>query len=316
MTPSRPPRPEPPPRVCVFGESIVDELPTGPLPGGAPLNVAAHAAGFGLAPLLVTRVGRDAPGELLLSALRSAGVPVEGVQEDPALPSGRAVVTLRSGAPRFEIPPGAAFDAIDAEAAVRTVLAFRPRVVVLGTLAQRDPVSRNALHEVLSATNALRLADLNLRAPWYDGAVVCRTLAAAQVVKVSDEELDEVRRLLCLTLRDPEALSEDVVRRFHLKALHVTRGSRGAFVAARTGGDAVSFFEAPPSDPGGAVVDTIGAGDAYTATVLLGLALGWTAEESLRHGVGFAGAVTRIAGALPAERSFYDPFLDSWKAAA
>jgi len=316
VTPSRQPRPEAPPRVCVFGESIVDELPTGPLPGGAPLNVAAHAAGFGLAPLLLTRVGSDAPGALLLSALRSAGVPEEGVQRDPGLPTGRAVVTFRSGAPRFDIPPGAAFDAIDAEAAVRAVRAFRPRVVAFGTLAQRDAVSRAALHEVLAATKALRLADLNLRAPWYDGAVVCGTLAAAHVVKASDEELDEVRRLLCLTLRDPEALSEDVVRRFHLKALHVTRGARGAFVAARTGGDVVSFFEEPASEPGGVVVDTVGAGDAFTATVLLGLARGWTAGESLRHGVGFAGAVTRIAGALPRDRSFYAPFLEQWRTAA
>lgn len=314
----RAPRPSRPaePRVCVFGESIVDELPTGPLPGGAPLNVAGHAAAFGLAPLLLTRVGRDAPGALLVSALRSAGVPEEGVQEDPALPTGRAVVTFRGGSPRFEIPPGSAFDAIDAEAAVRAVRAFRPRVVAFGTLAQRDPVSRAALHEVLSATKATRLADLNLRAPWYDGAVVCRALSAAHVVKASDEELAEVRRLLCLPGRDDESLSAEVVRRFRLKALHVTRGARGAFVAERTRDGGVAFLESPASEPGGELVDTIGAGDAYTATVLLGLALGWTAPEALRRGVGFAGAVTRIAGALPAERSFYAPFLDSWRAAA
>lgn len=312
----RTPLPEDSPHVCVFGESIVDELPTGPLPGGAPLNVAAHAAGFGLAPLLLTRIGSDAPGGLLLSALRSAGVPEDGVQEDPALPTGRAVVTFRSGVPRFEIPPGAAYDAIDAETAVRAVHAFRPRVVAFGTLSQRDPVSRAALHEVLSATNATRLADLNLRAPWYDGAVVCRTLSAAHVVKVSDEELAEVRRLLCLTPRDPETLSAEVVRRFGLQALFVTCGARGASVSARTGDDVVSFSEAPASEPGGELVDTVGAGDAFTATVLLGLARGWSAGEALRRGVGFAGAVTRIAGALPADRSFYAPFLESWRSAA
>lgn len=316
MTTSRPRRPEAPPRVCVFGESLVDELPSGPLPGGAPLNVAGHAAGFGLAPLLVTRVGPDATGALLRVALRSAGIPESGVQDDPALPTGRAVVTLRGGAPRFEIPAGAAFDAIDAGAAVRAVRAFRPRVVVFGTLAQRDPVSRGALADLLSATTALRLADLNLRAPWYDGAVVCRTLAAADVVKASDEELEEVRRLLSLGLREREALSTDVVRRFRLGALYVTCGAHGAFVAAPTEDGGVSFAEVPASAPAGEVVDTVGAGDAFTAAVLLGLVRGWTSEETLRRGAELAGAVTRIAGALPADRSFYAPFLASWRTAA
>lgn len=316
MTTPRTPRPDAAPRVAVFGEALVDELPSGPVPGGAPLNVAAHAAALGLEPLLVTRVGRDAAGATLRAALLAAGVGQGGVQEDPDLPTGRAAVTLRGGAPRFEIPPGAAFDAIDAKEAARAVRASRPRAVVFGTLAQRDPASRAALGEVLSATKALRLVDLNLRAPWYDGAVVCRALSSAHVVKASDEELAEVRRLLCLTLRDPEALSADVVRRFRLKALHVTRGARGAFVATRTGADVVSFFEAPAAAAGGEVVDTVGAGDAYTAAVLFGLVRGWTAEESLRRGVAFAGAVTRVAGALPPDRAFYAPFLGEWEAAA
>lgn len=317
MTPHRPhpPRSRPSRRVCVFGEALVDELPSGPVPGGAPLNVACHAAGFGLEPLLLSRVGRDTAGEALLAAIAARGVPAEGVGVDPALPTGRAVVSLRGGAPRFEIPRGAAFDAIDPAAAARAARAWRPAVVVFGTLALRSPASRAALTEVLSATRTLRLADLNLRAPWYDGAVVCRALSAAQVVKLSDEELEEVRRLLSLPLRDPEALAADVVRRFRLRALHVTRGARGAWVAARTG-DVLSFAEAPADGPGGAVVDTVGAGDAFTSVVLLGLVHGWTAAESLRRGVAFAGAVTRIPGAVPSDAGFYAPFLSRWAEAA
>jgi fructokinase len=260
----------------------------------------------------VTRVGNDEAGAALLAALAGAGADASGVQVDAVRPSGRAVVSLRGGVPRFEIPEGAAFDAIDGEAAGRATKEWAPSVVAFGTLAQRDPIPRGALHEVLSATQALRLADLNLRAPWYDGSVVCRTLAAADVVKVSDEELDEVRRLLCLALRDPEALSADVVLRFRLRALFVTCGAKGAFVAARTGGDVVTFVEAPAAEPPGPVVDTVGAGDAFTSVVLLGLVKGWTAEESLRHGVDFAGAVTRIAGATPGEPGFYAPFLSKW----
>lgn len=304
------------PRVCVFGEALVDELPAGPVPGGASLNVAAHAAAFGLEPLLLTRLGADEAGTSLRACLAAVGVPTDGVQEDPRRPTGRAVVSLRGGVPRFEIPAGTAFDAIDGAVAALAVEAWRPSVVAFGTLAQREPASRTALREVLSATSAVRLADLNLRAPWYDGSVVCRALAAADVVKVSDEELAEVRRLLSLPLQDLEALAAYVVRRFDLKALYVTRGAKGAYVATRRDGDVVTFAEVPAASPGGTVIDTVGAGDAFTATVLLGLARNWTAEESLRRGVGFAGAVTRISGAVPSDRGFYVPFLEEWRGIA
>jgi fructokinase len=299
------------PRACVFGEALVDELPDGPVPGGAPLNVACHAAGFGLSPLLVTRVGRDEAGDTLVAALAAAGVPPGGVQVDPSRPTGRAVVSFRGAAPRFEIPDGSAFDAIDGAAAARAVREARPSVVAFGTLAQRGPPSREALRGVLSATKATRLVDLNLRAPWYDAFVVVQTLSEATVVKLSDEELEEVRSLLSLAARDPEALAAEVVDRFRLRALFVTRGAKGAFVASRAGGE-VRFAQAPASDPGGPVIDTVGAGDAFTSVVLLGLVRGWSAEESLVHGVAFAGAVTRIPGATPADRSFYAPFLEEW----
>ncbi|HRY42396.1 MAG TPA: PfkB family carbohydrate kinase [Thermoanaerobaculia bacterium] len=316
MTP--PPAPHRPPsarRVAVFGEALVDELPSGARPGGAPLNVAAHAAAFGLSPLLLTRLGPDPAGLTLRAAMTSRGIPVEGVQSDPTFPTGRAVVTLRGGIPRFEIPAGAAFDAIDGAAAARAVREARPAVVAFGTLALREPASREALREVLDASPAVRLVDLNLRAPWYDGAVVTRALSAAHVVKASDEELDELRRLLCLTLREPEALAADVVRRFRLKALYVTRGARGAAVSWRSG-DVVHRAEADAAGSHDEVVDTVGAGDAFTAVVLLGLVRHWTAEESLRRGVEFAAAVTRIAGATPEEPSFYAPFLAQWPEAS
>ena len=315
MTSSRtPPRPPDASRVAVFGEALVDELPSGGRPGGAPLNVAAHAAAFGLSPLLLTRLGSDPAGHALRAAMEARSIPVDGVQSDPALPTGRAVVTLRGGVPRFEIPAGAAFDAIDGAAAARSVRGARPSVVAFGTLALREPASREALREVLDASPAVRLVDLNLRAPWYDGAVVTRALSAAHVVKASDEELDELRRLLCLTLREPEALAADVVRRFRLKALYVTRGAQGAAVSWRSG-DVVHRAEAEAVGSQDEVVDTVGAGDAFTSVVLLGLVRRCTAEESLRRGVEFAGAVTRIAGATPEEPSFYAPFLAQWSEA-
>jgi hypothetical protein len=74
-----------------------------------------------------------------------------GIEVDPALPTGRAVVSLRGGSPRFEIPEGVAFDAIDGAAASRAAREWRPSVVAFGTLALRSPASRAALATATAA---------------------------------------------------------------------------------------------------------------------------------------------------------------------
>jgi len=47
--------------VC-YGEVVWDNLPSGPVPGGAPMNVAIRAASFGMNTAIISKVGDDDPG--------------------------------------------------------------------------------------------------------------------------------------------------------------------------------------------------------------------------------------------------------------
>jgi len=221
---------------------------------GAPLHVAAHLASFGWDVQAVCRVGDDADGRAICRRLEEHGVGISLVEVDPVLPTGTVSVTLDpAGRPSFTIRRPAAWDAVAGPAVVpaHDVLCF-------GTLALRDPRSRAALTRLL-APGTRRVVDANLRPPDYDADRVRFAVTRSDILKLSDEELPEVARLLGVP-PDPRSL-------FGLgpEWVCLTRGPAGAELHHR---DGRSWDE-----PGqaAAVVDTVGAGDAFLAGFIDGL---------------------------------------------
>jgi fructokinase len=293
--------------VVLFGEALVDELPRGRVPGGAPLNVACHLRALGARPLLVTRVGRDADGRRLERTMDRRGLDRRGVQRDPARPTARVTVRLHEEGPRFEIPPEQAFDAVDAGAAVAAVDGTAPRLVYFGTLAQRATPSRQSLEALLKASPGTRFLDVNLREPWFDRDVVHRSLELADVVKINEDEAGEIASLLEMAPAG-RGFRSALTSRYRLASVVVTRGPRGA---VRQDGNGVETAT-PPSRRALRVVDTVGAGDAFSAVLLLGILRGWAAGTALSRADAFARAVCGLTGAVPRRRSFYDRFLGEW----
>ncbi len=293
--------------VLLFGEALVDELPGGRVPGGAPFNVACHLRELGASPLLVTRIGRDEDGGRLVAAMRRRGLDVRGVQRDGRRPTARVVVRPGADGPRFLIPDDQAFDAIDAATARAAVGSGAPRVVYFGTLAQRREVSRETLAGLLDKVSGRRFLDLNLRAPWFDREVVDASLRKAAVAKMNEGEAAEVARLLGL----PEhgvPFRQAIAARYGLGGIVVTRGADGAVYRDADGTEAL----VGPAARTRRIVDTVGAGDAFSAVQILGILRGWSAEETLRGADDFARAVCRLRGAVPRRLSFYEPFRKRW----
>src|SRR5215210_5874429 len=75
-------------RVVCFGEVLWDILPSGALPGGAPMNVAYHLKKLGTNPALITKIGTDDYGKKLVNILSDAGVTTEYFQVDYERPTG------------------------------------------------------------------------------------------------------------------------------------------------------------------------------------------------------------------------------------
>jgi fructokinase len=294
--------------VLLFGEALIDELPGGRVPGGAPFNVACHLGALGARPLLVTRVGRDAEGRRLERTMQRRGLDRRGVQRDPSRRTARVTVRLGEDGPRFEIPRDQAFDGIDAGAAIAALDGAAPRIVYFGTLAQRSATSRTALEALLQASPGTRFLDANLRAPWYDRDVVHRSLQLADIVKINEEECTEIASLLEMAPAG-RGFRSTITSRYDLSSVVVTRGPRGAVQQNKSGVEIAT----PPPRRATRVVDAVGAGDAFSAVLLLALLRGWAPETAVLRADAFARGVCRLRGAVPRRSSFYTRFLAEWK---
>jgi len=286
-------------RPLLFGEVLYDCFPDGNrVLGGAPLNVACHLRALGLDPYLVSRVGDDEAGHEVLEAMRERTLDRAGIQIDPARPTGRVAVRIDAGEPRFHILPDQPWDHIAA-------LPDPPPGVGLvyhGTLALRDPRSRRSLTELRCAIAAPVFVDVNLRDPWWDATLVADTLDGARWCKLND---DELRRLA-----GPGDLPDAALRlvtRHGLERAFVTLGAAGAFAL---GADGDCHAVAP--QPGIAVIDTVGAGDAFAAAVIAGLLGSWGVEATLRRADRLACGVCGLRGAVAANQVFYQQLCARW----
>ena len=295
--------------MALFGEVLADRFPDRSVLGGAPFNVARHLQAFGLHPVLITRTGNDALREELLASMERFGMDTLGVQCDPIHPTGQVIVHMEQGGHRFEISPTQAYDFVHAGVARMVALSTQPDLIYFGTLAQRHKVSRRALNSLLQSVRAPRMLDINLRAPWYDAQTLKRSLLRADLLKINDEELTVIARLMRLPGDSAAAQARALIAQFSLQQLLVTCGADGAWHLDADGIET-------RTDRGmltGGIVDTVGAGDGFASVFILGTLQGWPASLTLARANRFAAAVCGIRGAIPDGLSFYQPFLQEWE---
>jgi fructokinase len=305
--------------VAVFGEALVDDFGDRRVIGGAPFNVARHLAALEQDALMLTRVGLDGNGARMRAEFERFGLSMAGLQVDATLPTGRVSVERHGdGGHRFTILPHQAYDAIEADGAVAAMTAAAPATLYFGTLAQREPASRDTLARLLAATDACRYLDLNVREGQVTERCVFASLHAADIVKVNEEELQDLfgwythMRLPTgdMACSDVRHACATLLRVFNLTGLIVTLGPRGA---VWFGADGAYHATPGPSAPV-RLADTVGAGDAFSAVFLLGRARGWPLDTTLSRANEFAGAVCGIVGAVPDDNAFYRPFIERWTA--
>ena len=314
--PSPTPAARPSRAVLVLGEALVDRFADGPVVGGAPFNVARSLAAFGVPTTMVTRIGRqDDDGVRVLDSALRFGLHDGAIQRDDVRPTGVVTVVERDGQHRFHIHDDAAWDHLDLDEALRALAWSSPRIVYFGTLAQRRPTAARAIRALLDRTPALRYLDLNLRAGQDNRDLAAQSLQRADWVKVND---DELRTLLVWFAPALDAATDDdsptmregvrlLMGRFALSRLIVTRGDRG-YAAYDARARRIAHGAACPVDR---VVDTVGAGDAFSAACLALLSAGRPIRSSLEAGNRFAAAICGQRGALPEDASFFQ----AWRSA-
>jgi fructokinase len=283
----------PKPLVIGVGELLWDLLPCGKQPGGAPANFAYHARELGADSLVVSRVGDDPLGREILGHLAGLGLRTDGISTDPEVPTGTVAVSLDpQGKPAYTIQEPSAWDFIEAREDILRQAA-RADAVCFGTLAQRNPVARGAIQAVLRATppGALRIFDVNLRQHFWSRALIVESLQLASVFKLNEEELPLVAGALGVT-GDESSVLRQIAGRFKLRAVVLTKGASGSVLL--TGETVVSQGVSRQT-----VVDTVGAGDAFTAALAMGLLRGCPLPDVQRIATEVAGYVSSCSGATP-----------------
>lgn len=281
------------PVVVGLGEALWDVLPDGDHFGGAPANVALHARALGADAWLISAVGRDARGRAALARLDAAGVQRDAVAlVDHSTGVVRVSLDAR-GQPVYDIAADSAWDYLPWSTAVQQVAA-QADAIAFGTLAQRSPVSRVTIRRAVASTRdtAWRLFDVNLRQSYYDAEVLQASLELASAVKLNDEELPVVARLCGLAAAPAVDQLRVLCDRFDLKLAALTRGACGAVLVTP---EAVCESAAPPT----VVADTVGAGDAFAAAMLIELLAGRPLVDVSRRANAVAAYVCSQPGATP-----------------
>jgi len=283
-------------RIVAIGDGLWDMFPDGPRFGGATANYACHASILGAEVQMVSGVGSDKPGDALLQVYRKHGVNTDLVQVLQDYPTGVVEVELtQSGLPTFTIGENAAWDHWEWNQEIETTVR-KADALYFGTLGQRGPSARAGIRMALAIAqdqNIPRILDINLRAPFYDHALIRESIALCSVLKLSDEELTEVGQACewTETLSDTDTLGE-LRSKFGLDLVVMTRGAEGAFLIHSDG------MVEHPGVPA-TVVDTVGAGDSFTASLTFGLLAGKEYAEILENACKVASGVCSHAGAVP-----------------
>jgi fructokinase len=296
-----------PKKVLAYGETLWDLLPTGAVLGGAPFNFAYRVNSLGDRGLIVSRLGRDELGLKAASQAVALGMDTSYIQWDDHHPTGTVKITLdEKNNPDYYIVPGVAYDHIKANDSLLEIAAASD-CLCFGTLIQRTPTARQTLQKLFaSAGKSIKLLDINLRKNCYTRQTTTLSLQEADILKLNEEEAQELAEMFGTSARDIPAFSQEMIERWGLCYSLVSFGERGAFAVSKEGDKAyVPGYEV-------ALVDPCGSGDAFTAGFVHLLLRDKPLAECLELANALGAMVARQAGATaPISPDHIKKFMDA-----
>jgi fructokinase len=281
-------------RVLVLGEVLWDLFPASVRLGGAALNFAAHIKRLGHEPVLVSAVGTDELGDEAIQAITTLGLDPSFLQKTERFKTGTAAVQLGPGdQTSFVIERPAAYDAVQlSDGDIEQIIKWKPEWLYYGTLFSSSVTGKDVLRRLLEALpQAKRFYDLNLRPGSDSPELVFELLRAANVVKLNEEELRSVHEFTQLPA-ETEAFCRAGAERFGWDAVCITLGARGCAMLA-----AGEYVEVNGHRVD--VADTVGAGDAFAAAFMHGIASNRPASEIAGVSNRVGALVASVHGAIP-----------------
>jgi fructokinase len=286
-------------KALTFGEILWDIIEGKPYIGGAPFNLAAHLSKMGCDVAMISALGDDDLGLRAFERAESFNIDTRYIVNIPDVPTGTVDVFLDSkGLPDYTIHEHTAWDQLTISPSGFKGLASEQRdVICFGTLAQRTAGNRKLLLSILSQASSKHVFyDVNLRQQYFQSDWITESLKYSSIVKLNDEEAEVISKLLyresVSSLKDEERFAESIAADFGLRTVLITRGKEGALVYCNGVSAEVTCGDV-------SIVDTVGAGDSFSAGFLRAYLSGRSALESARFASTVADFVVGMRGAIP-----------------
>jgi fructokinase len=251
------------PKVVCFGETLWDIFPDKKVIGGAPLNVALRLHSLGAESSIISRVGNDQDGKGILDYLKKESFDDHLIQIDKELQTGNVQVHLdKMNTATYTISEPVAWDRISIEEAHIERIA-QSDAFIFGSLSCRNSISRNTLFNYLSHAK-FKVFDANLRPPNYQIKTVIKLMLEADMIKLNDEELEELITFYQISSKSIEGQIIDLSKKTTTPIMCITLGAKGAILYAEG-----KFYK--NSGYKVTVKDTVGAGDSFLASLVFQL---------------------------------------------
>ena len=278
-------------RVVSFGEILWDKLPSGKVPGGAPLNFAYRLNFFQNSLSIISKVGDDSLGKGLTEFLNKNGLDTEYIQISKIYKTGEVNVSIdKNGIADYDILNPVAWDDISLN--LKNIeLTKNSSVFVFGSLICRNMTSRRTLKELLKIA-PFKLFDINLRSPYYNMNLIEELMLSSDFIKFNYEEIEEISTIYINKKATLENMIETISEKTKTKNICVTMGEKGACYYTNN-----SFYYQDGFKIN--VLDTVGAGDSFLATLVEGILNKTKPQEILKKACAVAALVASKEGATP-----------------
>lgn len=278
-------------RVVSFGEILWDKLPSGKAPGGAPLNFAYRLNSFQNSLSIISKVGDDSLGKELLEFLNKNGLDTEHIQISKNYKTGEVNVSIdKNGIADYDILNPVAWDDISLNLKNKE-LTKNSSVFIFGSLICRNTISRRTLKELLKIA-PFKLFDINLRSPYYNMNLIEKLMLSSDFIKFNYEEIEEISTIYINKKATLENMIETISEKTKTKNICVTMGEKGACYYTNN-----SFYYQDGFKIN--VLDTVGAGDSFLATLVEGILNKTKPQEILKKACAVAALVASKEGATP-----------------
>ena len=288
--------------ILVVGEILFDVFEKEKQLGGAPFNFAYHLKNFGFPVRYISRIGNDTHGKEILNILEHHHFSIDDIQIDDKYDTGTVIVQLSSsGNPTFHINTDVAYDYINYLPKEHSTLIDMADFIYFGTLVQRSKQGFENIQRFMEnrRPDTVCFYDINLRPDCYSEKVILTSLEHADILKLNTQELDECKRIFRFS-KNNDAFIHFLMDQYALKIVAITRGDKGSELYTKDG-----HFQAKINRVS-SIVDTVGAGDAYSSMLAVGIIKGWEPARILSIASMFASRICEIRGAIPEYQESYE----------